>query len=328
MRIIEQDAVLMDQTTPENAYKHIEKIGRTCYKSEDRITENSAEDFCLQMKKSKHYAMLEHYMIHMRMIDEFSTELKWFVEDSLQIQNYFIMDPVPSDKIHETWVSGSFRAFLEILDLASDTAGVCIKMIYSALANQFPAMFGITKAYDLGSVKVLSDKEFIDEVEQLPFDSPNFKYGIIRRHITHTVRFTTDRGVTHEMVRHRPASFAQESTRYCNYSKGKFGNEITVIKPCFYEEGSELYDLWRIGCEDDEINYFKLLAAGATAQQARNNLPTSVKADLIVTATEFEWQHIIDLRYYGTTGAPHPQMKELMGLAYPLLVEASNTRLK
>jgi thymidylate synthase (FAD) len=118
-----------------------------------------------------------------------------------------------------------------------------------------------------------------------------------------------------------------ESTRYCNYSKGKFGQEITVIEPCFYKPGSGAYAIWKEGCEQAEKAYFKLIALDRKAQEARDNLPTSVKTDLIMTATENEWQHIINLRYHGTTGAPHPQMKEVMSIAYPLLVADSEGRL-
>ena len=149
----------------------------------------------------------------------------------------------------------------------------------------------------------------------------------VMKHRTHTVLFVCDRGVSHELVRHRPASFAQESTRYCNYAIDRFGNEITVIKPCFYQEYSEEYDLWKAAMENAEYKYFQLLNAGSTPQEARSVLPNSLKTELIITANEVEWQHIIDLRYLGTTGAPHPQMKEVMGLIVPALIESSDRRL-
>lgn len=135
-------------------------------------------------------------------------------------------------------------------------------------------------------------------------------------HVSMTVRFTVDRGVSHELVRHRLASFAQESTRYCNYSQDKFGSEITVIKPFFYEEHSEEYNLWKAACENAEHKYIQLLNAGSTPQEARSVLPNSLKTEVVMTANFREWRHFFKLRAAGTTGKPHPQMVEV---ALPLL---------
>ena len=137
-------------------------------------------------------------------------------------------------------------------------------------------------------------------------------------HASMTVIFTVDRGVSHEIVRHRLASFAQESTRYCNYSQGKFGNEITVIRP-FYLNGKEFsYDAWIYAMEEAENQYFNMLNDGCTPQEARAVLPNSLKTDIAVTANMREWRHILKLRAAGTTGKPHPQMLEVM---VPLLNE-------
>ena len=163
--------------------------------------------------------------------------------------------------------------------------------------------------------------------------------------------FTVDRGVSHEIVRHRIASFAQESTRYCNYSQEKFGKEITVIEPCFFsdipEEEKRLcrkamdffckfddeingflaggvterhraYARWYDGCLGAEHSYFTMLEQGCTPQEARDVLPTSVKTEIVMTANLREWRHFLKLRAAGTTGAPHPQMSEV---AVPLLKE-------
>lgn len=111
-----------------------------------------------------------------------------------------------------------------------------------------------------------------------------FIAGIIKRgheavleHCSFTVKFICDRGVSHEIVRHRMASYCQESTRYCNYGKGKFGEEITVIEPCFWPEGSDLYWSWKNACLISEQCYFSLLKSGATPQEARSVLPNSLK---------------------------------------------------
>lgn len=130
-------------------------------------------------------------------------------------------------------------------------------------------------------------------------------------HFSITVKFICDRGVSHELVRHRVASFAQESTRYCNYSKDKFGNEISVIKPVYFNEDSENYALWKAFCEISEKSYFEMLNNGAAPQEARSILPTSLKTEIVMTANLREWRHFFKLRAVGTTGKPHPQMLEI-----------------
>ena len=132
-------------------------------------------------------------------------------------------------------------------------------------------------------------------------------------HSSLSVKFICDRGVSHEIVRHRIASFAQESTRYCNYSKEKFGSELTFIKPCFFE--GTAYDLWSAAMLNSETIYFGLLSQGATPQQARSVLPNSLKTEIVVTANYREWRNILKLR---TAKAAHPQMREIM---IPLLNE-------
>lgn len=137
-------------------------------------------------------------------------------------------------------------------------------------------------------------------------------------HYNFSVLFTVDRGVSHELVRHRLASFAQESTRFCNYSKDGFRNEITVIKPCYLNEKSDAYTDWKSAMGLAENNYFELLKKGCTPQEARAVLPNSLKTDIVVTANLREWRHILKLRAEGITGKPHPQMLEVM---VPLLKE-------
>ena len=214
----------LDEQGVRNIYKQIELAGRTCYKSEDKITEESAERFARALVKNGHEAMLEHASI--------------------------------------------------------------------------------------------------------------------------MIRFTVDRGVSHELVRHRLASFAQESTRYCNYSMDKFGKEITVIEPCFFNEIPDrrkgaIMDLldgvpspddilcdfteleqafgeWYFACSRAEASYFYLLENGLTPQEARSVLPTSVKTEVVMTMNMRELRHFLKLRAAGVTGKPHPQMLEV---AMPLLIE-------
>lgn len=111
-----------------------------------------------------------------------------------------------------------------------------------------------------------------------------------------------------ESVRHRMASYCQESTRYCNYGKGKFGEEITVIEPCFWPEGSDLYWAWKNACLISEQCYFSLLKSGATPQEARSVLPNSLKTEVVMTANIREWRHFLKLR---CSPAAHPQMREV-----------------
>jgi thymidylate synthase (FAD) len=140
-------------------------------------------------------------------------------------------------------------------------------------------------------------------------------------HASMTIKFVCDRGVTHELVRHRLCSLSQESTRYCNYNKDKFGNEITVIEPCFWVDDEDervienltanqrFYTIWKDVCQHAEVSYFALLQAGASPQQAHTVLPNSLKTEIVMTANLREWRHVFNLR---TSKAAHPQMRELM----------------
>lgn len=134
-------------------------------------------------------------------------------------------------------------------------------------------------------------------------------------HMNITVRFICDRGVTHELVRHRLAAYSQESTRYANYAKDRFDNEITVIRPLFWSEDSQAFQDWKSAMETAERIYMKLLADGAKPEEARSVLPNSLKTEIIMTANLREWRHVIGLR---CSGRAHPQIREIM---LPLLNE-------
>lgn len=137
-------------------------------------------------------------------------------------------------------------------------------------------------------------------------------------HCSVTVKFVCDRGISHELVRHRLASFAQESTRYCNYSNEKFNSEITFIKPLFLADGSQGLEIWEKAMQTAEQSYFDLLEWGCTPQEARSVLPNSLKTEVVMTCDLREWRHFFKLRAAGTTGKPHPQMLEL---TLPLLIK-------
>lgn len=150
----------------------------------------------------------------------------------------------------------------------------------------------------------------ITEASCLQFVRNVIKRGheAVLEHYNITVRFVTDRGVSHEIVRHRLASFCQESTRYCNYGKDKFGKNITFIKPVDIDEKSHLYNQWWNGCGFSESAYLCMMKDGATPEQARSVLNNSTKTEIIMTANLREWRHFLKLR---TSKAAHPQMRSL-----------------
>jgi len=157
----------------------------------------------------------------------------------------------------------------------------------------------------------------ITETSAAPFVKKLIQLGdeSVLEHVSITVRFICDRGVSHELVRHRLMAVTQSSTRYCNYSQDKFGNEITFIQPCFWQKDSWYYGIWKQACLDAEIYYLSLLHQGAKPEEARSVLPNSLKTEVIMTANLRELRHILSLR---ADKRAHPQCRELM---IPLLYE-------
>lgn len=127
-------------------------------------------------------------------------------------------------------------------------------------------------------------------------------------HFSVSVRVICDRGVSHEWVRHRIASYSQESTRYCNYSSAKFGSEIAFIRPYFAKEGEPLFEEWKQAMENAERSYFAMLGKGARPEDARSVLPNSLKTEFICTMNLREWRHFFRLR---CAPAAHPAMREI-----------------
>lgn len=255
--IIEQEAGL------EGIYKQIEKVGRTCYKSEDKIAEGTAKPFVDRMISSKHFAMVEHGTVYL------SIPIRLDIQPTIKryLNNcYSIVTKCAVDNHHYYCVTTNLR--------------------------------------------VLIENGWMDDLCYLCEPT---EYHVKRV----TVKFTCDRGVSHEFVRHRVFSFAQESTRYCNYSKDKFGHEITYIEPCWEMQPDEK-ELFLLQLEQAQNTYNALISSGWTPQQARAILPNSLKTELIMTGFVEDWEYFFSLRAKGTTGAPHPQAKEL---AEPLLTE-------
>lgn len=302
MRMVRASAELLDEQDP---FKKIERAGRICYKSEDNITDGSAKKFVRNMINSQHYAMLEHVT--------FVFEIKnrsYF--NILQTERFLncTKELLPSGELRRL-VSGNVRAINE----ASNAW-----QLAAVLAKMYPELVYRKDIVSASDGEVFPAKLVtLDELAQTDY-SPTDKEILAHRYLTFI--FTTDRGVTHEIVRHRIASYAMESTRYCCYGKEKFGSCITIALPNdFGEKAPAVQEEYQSAWEDAERHYLKLLDMGETAQQARGVLPHNVKAEIVMTANMEEWKHFFDLRYFGTTGAPHPDMKALAKLAYDRLPE-------
>lgn len=272
MKIVKPSFEIWEQSVGlEGVYKQIEKVGRVCYKSEDKITEDSAKPFVDRMIKSGHGAMLEHGTVYLY--------IRRKGNESLEVDRYLIN---PYSKV-------LFRTYPNSRDM------------------------GI---YITTNLRVLVENGWLDDLQYICEPTEYHERRV-------TVHFVCDRGVSHEFVRHRVMSFAQESTRYCNYSKDKFGGEITFVLPNWmtspiWDENDKAGHIFLQTMKISEDVYLELLSEGWTPQQARAVLPNSLKTELVVTGFTSDWNHFFDLRARGTTGAPHPQAKEL---AEPLMKE-------
>lgn len=300
-----------------NITKKIERIARICYKSEGLIGEGTDVKMISKLIERKHTAMLEHGDFAMIVNEETYTTLRWLndniesrISDDyfcdkrkcyLRFSNYWKGLELPKRFV----VSGNIRAWLEVMDIACiQNNWIMSTSLYNALVAGFPLFEGRYRhdnkepnnSFDC---KLVTDYTMLSDEERMI-------------HETFTVVFTSDLLVQRELVRHREASFAGESTRYCNYSSDKFGNEITVIKPCFYAERYDEYNAWVSAMEDAEKYYLDLINMGSTAQEARDVLPVATKCDTAVTANLTEWKHIFNLRACDATGPAHPKMKEIM----------------
>lgn len=141
----------------------------------------------------------------------------------------------------------------------------------------------------------------------------------VLEHFSVTARFVCDRGVSHEIVRHRIASYSQESTRYCDYSNDRFAGSITFIEPCFLEKGTDKYEQWAKACYVSEGTYLNFRKCGFPPQEARSVLPNAVKTELIMTANLREWRHFFRLRL---SRQAHPQMREVALLLFDKMRKA------
>lgn len=305
MKIVEP---LAREIYDSNPMKHIEVIGRICYKSEDKITATSAAPFIKRLADNKHGAMLEHFIFIVRMPFGIGYPL-------MAISPQYIECTSRADGT--IVVSGSARAFMDTLTALDDGYYDDLLEVISVTRE------GVIVAL-MATIKHLVWYYGCDELfacQYAPCEQPQFKVLTnndlicdkeIMRHGWHSVLFRHDRGFTHELVRMRPASFAQESTRYCNYNNA---DHVEFIQPFKFSMGLVTNAIWSFAMGAAETAYKMLTGEQKESPQwARGVLPQSVKADIVMTTRNWHWQHTLNLRYVGTTGAPHPQMKEAMRL--------------
>ena len=307
----------VDVADPKSVMRHIERAGRVCYKSEDRITDESCEKFIENVIDRGHTAVLEHGTLIVYATGDTENYFNilreaTFFEQFMRITH--VADPVR--QIYKgTYVSGNVRAWREAIAVGLK-GNLWIPSAFEAVLGQYGLLFE-----DLLNInrhnKPGWERPAYNPTECYVVDQRNLQSYERMAHAFYTVKFICDRGVSHEIVRHRLASYCQESTRYCNYSKGKFGGELTFIKPCFFEEGTAKYGAWFDSMKLAESYYLALVAYGATPQEARSVLPNSLKTEIVMTARADEWLWFFKLR---TAEAAHPQMQEVAKMAKGLLL--------
>lgn len=284
----------VEMITEKDIYKRIELAGRTCYKSEEKIKEDSAKKFVRAMIKSNHTAMLEHASLVFQVDSYFVWEtIKRCNRRYLNLTECYVPTGYNNQE-RRLLVSGNIRAINE-----SENPFLLEAMVNAGYGD---AVYG--------DPTVATDKEHDVEVRVVNLiDLENIQREEILNHYYPSFRCITDRAVTHEMVRHRPASFAQESQRYVNYEK-KGGVEF--IKPYWYDSASANEKIsFKFSLQNSEGIYKELIEAGLKPQEARGVLPNATKTEIVMTAPMYEWQHFLNLRYFGTTGAPHPDIKNI-----------------
>lgn len=321
MKLVEPKVELWNKKEGEFDIQFIERVGRVCYKSEDKITEDgeSAKKLVGGMFVGHgHGAVLEHIAY----VFEMDMDMFCVLNDALsELENTYGY-PIYLTRTAHTGtclVSGNVRAWRDVIRYASMRRISLPLFVYKAIIDDsidsrvlFEDLF---IEDDLNWFKNVECKKSMTKVNQDCLSDEDKKY-----HYYQTVKFTCDRGVTHEIVRHRPASYAQESTRYCNYSWGKFDGECSFID---ISGGLELDKKTSQLPEDDKLlikqivenvnkytedAYNRILKLGGTPQIARDVLPGGLKTELVMTANLREWKHFLDLR---ADSAAHPQMREV-----------------
>jgi thymidylate synthase (FAD) len=302
MKLIESSVQIIEEKDP---YKMIELAGRTCYKSEDKITENSAKEFVDRMIKLGHGAMLEHGTIYLNIPEQTYTET---LEDEFGKFNN------PNNGIVDRYRKNKYS---KVNSVAAN----------EELRKKYPKVrpFKLTHHYITTNLRVIVENGWEEDLKWQCDPTEHHEKRI-------TAKFICDRGVSHEFVRHRVFSFAQESQRYCNYNKDKFNNELTFIKPTWLDIPTGDYTYWdgdwcdidnmKIQLPSDNgvadnflwclnnagMQYRLLINKGLKPQEARAILPNAIKTELVMTGFESDWEHFFELR---CSGAAHPDAKKL-----------------
>ncbi|MGB9712164.1 MAG: FAD-dependent thymidylate synthase [Dissulfurimicrobium sp.] len=300
MKIIEQSFQIIDEYEKRGAIlEQIERCGRICYKSEDRISSGSAEKFITGIIERGHESVLEMAQLVFEIVLDAETPMVKFFE--------IIPSFCRSSRLDRKRfiLSGNPRVFRDLARAYGNLK--VVKAILGLLTDRYPVLFSDI-AFGGGrrsrwmpqtgiSVRLMTP----DEISSLPQD-------ILIRHKTILIHLVTNRAVSHELVRHRVASYLQESQRYCRYGEARFGGELVFIRPCFYEEGTREYEIWLKAMAEGERSYLELLKT-SSPQAARTVLPNSCKTEIMVHAAIDEWMHITRLR---ASKAADPSMREIM----------------
>ena len=286
VKIVESFVEIYPLETIENIKKHIEKCGRTCYKSEDKITDASAETFVEGILKSGHESVIEHanLIFATTNTDDNFNKVK-FLASKVHGLNYL---QSPSELL----ISGNMRTFRDISRLGyNDFDEWFLQNGLEVFANPENHTRCLVGKLSLKGIQYLDKESQDDDLNSL------------------TIHMITNLSCYKDITRHRLASFSIESTRFCNYSKGKYGSELTVLKPVNLDEGTPEYAEWLACMQDAEKHYMKMCELGCRADQSRLCLPHSIKADVIMTANVKEWKHIFNLR---CDKAAHPDVRKVM----------------
>ena len=287
----------------------LEARGRICYKSEDKISEDSAIPFLTKIATSGHGSVLEMAVVTAE-ISCATTEASVFL--ATQPRFFMVDETGETDEMgtKRLVITASVRALRELLTAETTDSAITavpiaapVTAMAEALAAKYPFLFtGIVLPPAVSPRTALPPRFLsIDEVEAMP-------PALLLRHRFLGVKFVVNRAVSHELVRHRLCSFLQESQRYCNYGQARFDRHIAFIRPLFYAKDSPEFARWQQAMAETEAAYFHLLAT-SSPQAARTVLPNSCKTEIVVYCNLEEWRHIFKLR---TTGAAEPSMREIM----------------
>lgn len=312
MNAIAPYAQILDIDFGKDVLKKIEWIGRTCYKSTDGIKEDSAEKFVSNLIKRGHEAMLEHASFCFELPCAEWNDLRSGIRFLENYEGFNCFLRFTCDQRY--LVSGNVRAWRDLMKRLNEICDY-LPLFMRKFIRENPVLFPEFQE----NIKFVGDS--LTQMKPIFIDDLKTENEFLT-HCDITVQFVVDRGISHELVRHRPASFAQESTRYCNYGKDKFGNQITFIIPHGFKFGSVEWGIWKNIMQTCEADYLTMIKNGVSPEWARSMLPNSVKTEVIMTANCSEWIHFFKLRACNMTGKAHPQMLEV---SRPLLDDFKKT---